>query len=143
MKYTGTISQTIYDTAIKDGMPEKLAALIVAQAKHETGNYTSKFFKVYLNCFGYSKTASKWQLHIQTPNADNAAPIAAYGSIENSVHELTDWIKRRQREKKFPADLNTIDKAETYVTLLKHCGYFGDTLNNYLAGVNHYSQDLT
>lgn len=143
MTYTGTISQKIYDTAVSDGVPEYLATLIVAQAKHETGDYTSKFFKVYLNCFGYSKTSSKWQLHIQTPNADNAAPIAAYNSIENSVHELTDWIKRRQKEKKFPPDLSTITTPEAYVTLLKQCGYFGDSLQNYLAGVSHYANDLS
>lgn len=143
MKYTGHISQKIYDTAIEDGMPDTLAQLIVAQAKHETGGFTSKFFKVYLNCFGYSKTGSKWQLHIQTPNADNAAPIAAYSSIENSVHELTDWIKRRQKEKKFPSDLATITVPDIYVGLLKQCGYFGDTLANYLAGVKHYLQDMS
>jgi len=143
MKYQGNTSQKIFDVAVADGMPEYLASLMVAQAKHETGNYTSKFFVVYCNCFGYSKViGSKWQLGISTPNADNKAPIAAYGSIENSVHELTSWIKRRQKEKKFPQDLTKIDSPDDYVALLKACGYFGDTLQNYLAGVKHYAGDL-
>lgn len=139
MKYQSATPQKIYDTAIADGMPEYLATLIVAQSRHETGNHTSKFFLNYHNCFGYSKVpGGKWQLNIQTPNADNAKPIAAYASIENSVHELTSWIKRRQKEKKFPADLNKITSPLEYVTLLKNCGYFGDTLSNYLFGVQHF-----
>ena len=143
MKYESATPQTIFDTAVADGMPEYLATLMVAQSRHETGNYTSKFFKDYHNCFGYSKVlGAKWQLHIGTPNADNAKPIAAYSKIENSVHELTDWIYRRQREKKFPKDLNTIKSPLEYVTLLKNCGYFGDTLSNYLFGVVHFVGNL-
>ena len=143
MKYETATSQTIFDTAVADGMPEYLATLIVAQAKHETGNYTSKFFTSYHHCFGYTKVpGGKWQLNIQTPNADNAKPIAAYDSIQKSVHELTDWIKRRQKEKKFPKDLHDIKSPLEYVTLLKNCGYFGDTLSNYLFGVVHFVGNL-
>lgn len=142
MTYSGSTSQTIFDTAVADGMPQALAALIVAQSKHETGNYTSKFFKLYHNCFGYSASGSRWQLHDATPNADNKQPIAAYASIQNSVHELTAWIKRRQKEGRFPADLSIIVEPTQYVSLLKHCGYFGDTVQNYLAGVTRFSKDL-
>lgn len=144
MTYTSSTSQTIFDTAVADGMPKYLASLLVAQAKHETGNYTSKFFISYHNCFGYSKVmGGVWQLSIQTPNADNAKPIAAYDSIENSVHEITHWIKRRQKEKHFPSDLNAIKTPDRYVILLKQSGYFEDTIENYLAGVKHYEKDLT
>lgn len=131
-----TTEQKIYDTARADGMPQALSNYIVAQSKHETGNYKSPFFTKGNNAFGYSfVSGSKWQLPAGGGIADNGKPIAQYASIYNSVHELTDWIKRRQREKKFPANLNTIDSPEKYATLLKQANYYGDTLTNYTAGL--------
>jgi len=127
--------QLIFDTAIDDGMPQQLALFIVAQARHETGNYTSNFFKKYNNAFGYSYfPGSRWQSGAGT-TADNGLPIAAYTSVDRSVHELTDWIKRRQNEGKFPADLNAILSPEYYSQLLKSSGYYGATLQTYTAGI--------
>lgn len=123
-------------TAVNDGMPVTLASFIVAQSKHETGNYSHRFFKVGKNAFGYAYVkGAKWQLPKGGPNADNGIPIAQYASVENSVHELTDWIKRRQKSGKFPKDLTTISTPQQYATLLKNAGYYGDTLSNYTAGL--------
>ena len=128
--------QIIYETATADGMPDPLAVFIVAQARHETGNYSSRFFTVGNNAFGYSYyPGSKWQLDKGGPLADNGIPIAQYANIQNSVHELTDWIKRRQAQGKFPADLGTITTPEQYAQLLKNAGYYGDTVANYTAGL--------
>ncbi len=89
-----TTEQKIYNAAARDGMPSVLASLLVDQSKHETGNYTHRFFTVGNNAFGYSYSAgSKWQLDKGGPNADNGVAIAQYASVEDSVHEITDWIK--------------------------------------------------
>jgi hypothetical protein len=131
--------ERIYNTATADGMPRYLALLLVAQSKHETGNYTHRFFTIGHNGFGYSYyPASRWQLSTGGPKADNGIPIAQYRSIEDSVHEITDWIKRRQRDGKFPADLNTITSAEQYGTLLKAANYFGAPLQLYINGIKHF-----
>jgi flagellum-specific peptidoglycan hydrolase FlgJ len=120
------------------GIPDALSRLMVAQAAHETGDFTSNFFKRYNNAFGYSYVkGAKWQLPEPGTIADNGLPIAAYASVENSTMEVVDWIKRRVNEGKFPA-LNTITSPEQYAQLLKSAGYYGDTVSNYLRGLKRY-----
>jgi uncharacterized FlgJ-related protein len=134
-----TNDQTIYETALSDGMPDPLAVFIVAQARHETGNYTSSFFTTGKNAFGYSYVAgAKWQMSTPGTNADNGLPVAQYSTVQNSVHELTDWIKRRQAQGKFPANLGTITTPQQYAQLLKNAGYYGDTVTNYTNGLVHW-----
>lgn len=134
-----TTEQKIYNTAARDGMPVILASLLVGQSKHETGNYQHRFFTVGNNAFGYSyDPKSKWQLDKGGPKADNGVQIAQYASVENSVHEITDWIRRRQGEGKFPQDLKTIDDPDEYSHLLKAAGYYQDSESNYAADLARY-----
>lgn len=129
----------IYNTARAGGIPAALSLLLIAQAKHETGNFTSNFFKQYNNAFGYSYVpGGKWQLPAGGSIADNGKPIAAYSTLANSVNEIVDWIKRRQNEGKFPADLSTITGPDQYAQLLKSAGYYGDTLANYARGLRSF-----
>lgn len=133
----------IYSTAVAAGMPPVLATIIVAQARHETGNYTSRFFTIGKNAFGYSYYAgSKWQLDEGGPDADNGIPIAQYSSVYNSVHELTDWIKRRQAEGKFPANLAEINTPDKYAQLLKSAGYYQASLADYSAALVAWLQSI-
>jgi len=132
------ISALIHATALQDGMPETLAALIVAQSKHETDDYTSHAFLKNNNCFGYKYVpGAKWQIGAGITSSEKD-PYAAYRDITDSVHELTDWIKRRQFGKKFPTDLNEIKNPDDYATLLKSCGYFGDSTQHYITGLSHF-----
>lgn len=118
-------SKRIYETAIADGMPEFIAACLVGQSKHETNNYKSKFVKNYNSYFGYSyNKKSVWQMPKGGTNADNGVPIANYRSLEDSVHEVASWIKRRQKEGRFPKDLTTIKTAFEYAKFLQDCGYY-------------------
>ena len=132
------IGSLIYATAFGDGMPEPFVQLIVAQSKHETDDYSSHAFIQNNNCFGYKYVhGAKWQLSAGITSSEGD-PYAKYATVDNSVHEICDWIKRRQRKGKFPADLKTIISPGQYATLLKSCGYFGDTTNNYTAGLTHF-----
>lgn len=150
-----TTEQLIYNTAVKDGMPggeNQLASFLVYQSKHETGNYEHRFFAVGHNAFGYSYNKnSKWQLDKGGPLADNGVAIAQYRSVEDSVHEITEWIKRRQAEGKFPKDLKSITTTDQYSTLLKNAGYYGAPLEQYatalknffLSGVKNFQAKVT
>jgi uncharacterized FlgJ-related protein len=135
------IGTVIYTTAASDGMPGGLCALIEAQSKHETGDYTSNAFLKNNNCFGYKYVVGgRWQNGAGILSTEKNA-YASYDNIENSVHELCAWILRRRHEGKFPADLATITEPRQYATLLKTCGYYGDPLQNYINGLTHYLQN--
>lgn len=135
--------EIIYQTAragspVNPGLPAALSYLLVAQAKHETGNFTSNFFKKYNNAFGYAYVSGgKYQSGPGT-TADNGQPIAAYPDVKSSVYEIIDWIYRRRKEGKFPQDLSTITTPEQYSKLLKDSGYYGDTMANYLNGLKKF-----
>lgn len=124
---------------MSDGMPAYLSDLIVAQTKHETGNYTSNAFTLLDNAIGYEYyPGSDWQLPDPGFIADNGQPLARYATVQDSIHELTAWIKRRQRSYDFPQDLNDITSAGQYATLLKNAGYYGDNVTNYTNGILRY-----
>lgn len=127
-----TNEEIIFKTAIHDGIPERLAALMVAQAKVESANFKHKFFTIGKNAFGYSyDTRSAWQLDKGGPKADNGVSIAQYNSLENSTHEVTSWIHRRQREGKFPRNLEEIQTPLQYGTLLFNAHYGGRSAKEY------------
>lgn len=133
----------IRSIASADGMPSTLSTLIAAQAAHETANFTSRVFVQNNNCFGYKAIPGAiWQEGSGRMSPEGNA-YALYSSVANSVHELTAWIRRRQKEGKFPPDLTTITTPLGYASLLKVCGYYGDTTQNYTAGlaaaINRYS----
>jgi hypothetical protein len=144
------VSVRIYNQARKGtpynpGVPVDLANLLVAQAKHETGDFTSNAFKRQNNAFGYAYYAgSNYQKDQGTDIiSDNGKPVAEYASIEDSVNEIVDWIYRRSRAGQFPADLSTIKTPAQYAGYLKSAGYFGDTLQNYLNGLVSWFKIIT
>lgn len=126
------------------GVPSALANLLVAQAQHETGNFSSNIFKTGLNAFGYSYyPGSEWQLPEPGIVADNGSATAKYSSVARSTKEIVDWIFRRVREGKFPANLSTITTPEQYAELLKSTGYFTDSASNYAAGMKRFFKVVT
>lgn len=124
------------------GLPPALSNLVVSQARHETNNFTSNSFVKFNNGFGYKYTGNKWQsgMGVRSPEGDF---YAAYANIENSTREIVDWIYRRMREGKFPANLGDIRTPEQYATLLKNAGYYGDDLENYIAGLKRWLKKVT
>lgn len=134
------IDEIIYNQATANGMPLQLAALIVAQARHETGNYTSAAFTNCNNCFGYKYVGQ--DIATQCIKSSEADFYAGYDTINDSVTELTDWISRRQDEGKFPADLSTITTPDNYAALLKNAGYYGDSLTNYTNALIKWLQQI-
>lgn len=127
----------ILRTTIKAGIPKSLALLIVAQAKHETNNFTSKVFQENNNAFGYKyiKGATLQLEHGRMSPEGNA--YAHYKNLKNSTKEIIAWIYRRVKEKKFP-NLDTIKTPQQYAIYLKITGYYTDTIHNYTMGLKKF-----
>lgn len=134
--------QATRGTTLNPGLPPTLASLLIAQAQHETGNFTSNIFRNYNNAFGYSFVpGARYQVGAGSI-ADNGQPVAAYRNIEDSTKEVVDWIYRRVAEGVFPKDLNTIVSPEQYAALLKKAGYYQDSVANYTAGIKAFFKQV-
>lgn len=124
----------IKSTAVNEGMPLQLATLVAAQAAHETEDFTSDLFNSCNNCFGYKYVeGASLQTH-PCHKSPEGNYYAGYADIEHSAMEICGWIKRRLNEGRFPA-LTAIQTPLQYASLLKNCGYYGDTEANYTAGI--------
>lgn len=130
--------EDIINFAINQGFPKMLSELIGAQAAHETGNFTSNAYQKDNNCFGYKAVNGD---HDQIGNGITSTegdPYAKYATIQDSTDDVLRWIKRRQREGKFPADLTTIMTIQQYAELLKQCGYYGAPVSEYIEGLTRF-----
>lgn len=137
--------QRVYSEARRLGMPDNIARLIVAQAKHESSYqgkpYNSPVFLKNNNLNGYGwigqKGASQGSIKPRSEWKSKTEPnyYAKYPNIEGSVAEIVAYIKRRQSKGQFPKDLLAIDTPYKYASLLKQAGYYGDTLVNYAKGL--------
>lgn len=147
-----SISAAIYKAAragteVNPGLPETLSLLVVAQAKHETATwdsalkkmipFTSNAFVTDNNLFGYKWVGSRYQSGpgIESSEGDH---YGNYDDYRFSVMELVDWIYRRVKEGKFPADLQEIKTAEQYADLLKGAGYYGAPVKEYAGGLKRW-----
>jgi uncharacterized FlgJ-related protein len=137
-----TYDERIFSQATSEGIPTILATIIVAMARHETGNYTSAAFKQCNNCFGYKYVGQATAAGECVVVSSEGDPFAGYNSIEGSVHELVLWIKRRQAEGKFPQDLSTINTPDKFASLLKASNYYGDTVTNYTNRLIYWLQQI-
>ena len=140
MKNSDPFFDLVYATALSSGLPDFLARLLACQAAFETNDFTSKNFRLNNNAFGYKfvKGAKWFQLPTPGIQSTESDKYAAYPSLQDSTKEIVAWIKRRQKEKKFPADLSEIETFQDYANLLKFCGYFGGKAEHYAIGMKKY-----
>lgn len=125
----------IYKIAREEGFPPFLSMLMGAQAAHETDNFTSNVFRKCNNAFGYKSLSTS----TDCTGSPEGNSYKFYRNLEDSAKEVVNWIKRRQREGKFPADLSSVKTANQYATLLKNAGYYGDPIGVYEGGLTRYS----
>jgi uncharacterized FlgJ-related protein len=129
--------QRIYNKALAEGIPSLLSQFIAAQARHETNNYSSNVFLLCNNAFGYKWVGQSTALGPCTGSPEGNS-YAKYLSLEDSVYEIVRWIRRRQQDGRFPADLNDIQTSYQFAQLLKYSGYYGDSITNYANGLAYW-----
>ena len=110
------------------GMNKLQANLILAQAKHETGNFTSDLFKKQNNAFGMGEPHAR----ISTDLDINETGFAEYSSLELSVIDLILWYKATQFR------WNLISTPSDYARELKFHNYYEDSIANYEKGLEYF-----
>lgn len=131
--------QLIYDAAIKGGFTPTSAKLVVAQARLESGNYTSKVFKENNNLFGMKFVGQPLATRgTPAPKSEwgcggkcNSDFYSKYASVSDSVQDLINRnFKITRKGVSFDQIANAKDSTE-YATLLKKRDYYGSTIEEY------------
>jgi Mannosyl-glycoprotein endo-beta-N-acetylglucosaminidase len=116
--------QLAINAAAKAGSPIK-PEWIYAQFAHETGEFTSDMCIQYHNLGGLTQTTEN-----DTPQPDGAYWYMQFGSFEEYADYFGRYLTFYREDGLFDSQ-----NIEDYVTALKRGKYFGDSLENYLAGV--------
>lgn len=101
----------------------QMAKLIEAQARHETGNYTSDLFKRGNNVFGMR--IAKKRPFVRSGISND---YSTYKDIDQSIEDWLLWAEFTN----FPTNLKTVVQ---YVDALFVRGYFTDNWINYSKGM--------
>lgn len=126
------ITTIIMQTALSRGLTKEAAALITAQAVHESGNFTSHNFKVNNNLYGITVAHTRpapYQAGAGQKQPDGNANYAKYNNVSDSVNDLIDLLKYDR------ININAVKTPQQYASALKAKGYFGDSVANYAAGL--------
>ena len=133
---TVTVSVTeSYDEEVlrvlkEQGVGEVLSQIILAQAKHESGNFTSVIFEENWNPFGMKQARVRQNTAIGT-NRGHAVYLSLYDAVLDYVYYM------RARNIPFQGE-----SVNSYVMILKSKGYFEDGYNNYARGVRKFHEEL-
>jgi len=109
----------------------KYRKYIEAQARHETGNYTSLSYDLDNNLFGMKNAIKRKQLGVKKEDR----PYRVYKNNAESIADFLIYLDYVN----FPTDLQTLQE---YVQELKFRSYFEDSEFNYFRGVNQFYQQL-
>jgi hypothetical protein len=133
----------VYKTFLRTNSPEKaikkafsgskyesLIPFIQAQAKHETGNFTSSIFVNSKNMFGMGVPEKRNSLRSGVFVAKDGVQYSKFDSVLDSAKDFRLYLENQN----FP-----IPKTEqAYVWELKRRGYFTDSYLNYLLGLQRF-----
>ena len=101
------------------------AEFIYSQWVHETDNFTSSLCEEYNNLGGVTQTSVN-----NTPQPDGQYYYMQFGSIEEYAEYFGRYLRLYEENGIYDAT-----DIESYAAALKDGGYFGDTLENYVAGM--------
>lgn len=133
--------QAIARAAQDAGFNSSLTNLLVAQAKVETGNFSSAVFNTCNNAYGYIFVGQKNATACSRKQGSNdgGANYAAYNNVYDSATEVCNWIKRNV------PNYNSITTTAQYATALKNSkvgSYFSEPASNYAASLAIYYKNI-
>jgi len=107
------------------------ADVILAQAKHESANFTSKVYRDNNNPFGMKTPSKRPFLGTQGSKASDGGYYARYLNDSEAFKDFLLWLSYNN----IPNNFTTI---EQYVSAIRSKGYFTDTLDNYINALKRW-----
>ena len=129
------LQQKIFERLRERGVPADTARMIVAQAVHETGNFTSELWTLGNNAFGMKLPRRRPTLAIDEGLKVEGDPAASFMTVEDSVDDLLLWLDFNS----LPINYSTL---EDYISAIRRKGYFTDTYIRYLTAVRRRLEKL-
>jgi hypothetical protein len=130
-----SIDQQIYNAALSKGFTPTSAKFLVAQARHETGNYTSNVFKLNNNLFGMKFANQPLATKGSPAPSSEVGVYAKYNSPADSIKDQVDRYFVKTMGGVTFEELKASQTPLEYATNLKKRGYFTDTIQNYVSGI--------
>ena len=130
---TGIISPRateLYFLLTDQGFYPETAEMIVAQAAHESGNFTSAIYLYQNNPFGMKVAVSR-----RSTAVSEARGHAVFESVESAARDY--WLYYQARQ--YPPFWKDID---TFVRALKAKGYFEADVEVYLKAVKSFYKSI-
>lgn len=106
------------------GFDAKLSKMIVAQSRHETGNYSSNLFINYNNPWGMMQPLKRET----TSQGATPSGFASYANLDDACKDYVLYLKALGYE-------STYSDVRAFVSELKKKGYFTDNLTTYMSSV--------
>ena len=135
--------QIIYDIAIKQGFTPTAAKLVVAQARYESADYSSRVFLANNNTSGMKFVGQPLATR-GTPAPSNEQRCgggcdsdyyAKFKSVEDSAKDKIVRNYSITRKGVTPDQLKNAKTPEEFASLLKTRGYYGGAESSYAAGL--------
>lgn len=105
--------------------------ILIAQAKHETGNFKSRLFVYHNNCYGFQHPSKRSTTSLGPyARAEGREGYASYASVEDSAMDMVLYLRAR--------NIPDYTSVTRYVKHLKRKGYFEDDVNRYIKSVRSY-----
>lgn len=130
-----SLDEQIYQAAVKAGFSPSAAKLVVAQARHETGNYTSNIFRLNNNLFGMKYV--KQPLAQQGNKSPEGDYYAKYANVGDSVQDLVNRNYKITRGGVSFDQLKNVSDSTDFAQKLKKRGYYGASVNEYANGLKN------
>jgi len=135
--------QLIYEAALKGGFTPTSAKLVVAQARHETGDYKSNVLNKNNNLFGMKFVGQALATRgTSAPKSEwgcggkcNSDFYSKYANVSDSVQDLINRNLKFTRNGVTFEQLKNATDSTTYANLLKKRGYYGATATIYDSGL--------
>jgi uncharacterized FlgJ-related protein len=120
----------LYKLLLLEGFDVSQAKLIVAQAAHETGNFTSPVFLTNRNPFGMKEPKVR-----PTTAKGTRLNHAYYNSLEDAVKDFRLWWQYNRM-------LAYYGGVEVYANVLKSKGYYEAGIAEYIRGMSYFYNKL-
>jgi uncharacterized FlgJ-related protein len=108
-----------------------LTDYVIAQAKHETANFTSKVYQLNNNAFGMKNGSFLIEGESKGTTSPEGNTYAKYVNDTVSFKDMLRWL----RWSKMPLK---VESVEQYAKELKARKYYGDTVANYTKGLKKW-----